>query len=275
VSGQPYLSPGSPRPTNAAAFLYNHPQYYDVAFSWDATAELEILEKLFRTHVPFRVKTVLEPACGTGRLMIGLARRGYRAVGYDASQTMAVYAKGQIERSGLSSHAFVAVGDMRSTRLRRPFDAALNAINSLGYLLTDAEVLAHLRNTGESLRPGGVYIVQLACAWERLPDGEDGVWTLERDGIQVRTTWLILAEDREKKLSRQLCRMNVEDHGIRFEVEEEHMLRLWFLEDLADLARRSGVFELAAVYHEDGRRVAPGVPVTGELGNLFHVLERV
>ncbi len=254
--------------------LYDRPEYYDVAFSWDVTAEIRTLERLLQSHVPFPVGNVLETACGTGRFLVGLARRGYRVVGYDANLTMAAYALRRVAQCGLRGRAFVAVADMRSARFRQPFDAALSAINSLGYLLTDADVLTHFRRTGESLRPGGAYVVHLACAWDKLPHDDGGTWRLERDGIRVQTTWLILNEDRRRKLSHQLCRMEVDDHGTRLQIEEEHVLRLWFLGDLADLARASGVLELTATYTEQGERIGPEVRVTGEMGNLLHVLER-
>lgn len=270
-----HLNDGSAPLNNVVSTLYDHPEYYDVAFSWDVTPEIRALEKLLQYHVPFPVASVLETACGTGRLLVGLARRGYRVVGYDANLNMAAYALRRIAQSGLRGRAFVAVGDMRSVRFRRPFDAALSAINSLGYLLPDADVLTHFRRTGESLRPGGIYVVHLACAWDRLPRDDGGTWTLQRDGVGVRTTWVVRAENRERKLSRQVCRMEVDDHGTRLLIEEEHLQRLWFIEDLAGLARASGVLRLAATYTEKGDRIGPGVRVTGEMGNLLHVLERV
>ena len=42
--------------------LYDHPEYYDVAFSWDVAAELDLYARLFAEHVPFPVKNILEPA---------------------------------------------------------------------------------------------------------------------------------------------------------------------------------------------------------------------
>ena len=70
--------------------------------------------------------------------------------------------------------------------LRSPgvFDAALNSINSIGYLHSDDEIVSHLRATGSSLRQNGIYIVHLNFAHEGvLPDGDH--WTLERGGIRV------------------------------------------------------------------------------------------
>jgi len=50
--------------------LYDLPKYYDVAFSWDISQEIELFRELFMNHVPFGVKKILEPACGTGRFLV-------------------------------------------------------------------------------------------------------------------------------------------------------------------------------------------------------------
>ena len=77
--------------------------------------------------------------------------------------------------------------------------AAVNSINSIGYLHSDEEIVSHLRATGSSLREKGVYIVHLNFAHKGdLPDGDH--WTQERGGIRVSTSWRILDEDRESKL---------------------------------------------------------------------------
>jgi 2-polyprenyl-3-methyl-5-hydroxy-6-metoxy-1,4-benzoquinol methylase len=49
--------------------------------------------KLFKKYVPFQVKNILEPACGTGRFLISLAKYGYRVTGYDINPKMIAYAK--------------------------------------------------------------------------------------------------------------------------------------------------------------------------------------
>src|SRR5258705_13915074 len=59
--------------------LYSSPEIYEVAFGWDLTRELDFYERAFRAHAPDRVRRVLEPCCGTGRMLEGLARRGYEA----------------------------------------------------------------------------------------------------------------------------------------------------------------------------------------------------
>jgi SAM-dependent methyltransferase len=253
--------------------LYALPEYYDVAFSWDLSREIKLFREIFERHVPFKVEHILEPACGTGRFLLTLPGYGYRVTGYDISAEMVAYAQRRIKERGLQQVAKAMVADMRSARFRTKSDAAINSINSLGYLLSDDDILSHLCNTGESLRTGGVYIVHLACAWDELDPHQGEGWVMEREGIRVNTTWEIERQDRQHKLSHQLCRMTVEDHGKRRALEDRHTLRLWFFEDLSSLIQRSGKFRLAAIYDQAHRQVPLDSHISGELGNLYWVLE--
>ena len=154
------------------------------------------------------------------------------------------------------------------------YDAALNSINSLGYLLTDREIVAHFRRTGSSLRPGGIYIVHVSCAHDGdIPPAD--TWETERDGVRVRTTWSILREQLWSRRSFQACEMVIDDHGRNMRVWESHVLRLWTLADIEMLTERSGVLALDAVYTERFDEVPVGARITGEMGNLYFILRSV
>jgi SAM-dependent methyltransferase len=59
-------------------------QLYDAAFSWDVTDEVDwLLERLGPDCDP-----VLEPACGSSRMLEAFALRGIEAVGIDQSPEM-------------------------------------------------------------------------------------------------------------------------------------------------------------------------------------------
>ncbi len=252
--------------------LYEHPEHYDIAFSWDLDTEIEFFGRLFRAHVPFEVRRVLEPCCGTGRFLLALPSHGYSVTGYDVNPGVVEYARRRIEEYGDPTMARANIGDMVSARFDREFDAALNSINSLGYLRADEEIVRHFANTGESLRKGGVYIVHVSCTWDGEPDLDHNSWEMERDGVRVKTTWTIEREDRQAKLSHQLCTMEVDDHGRKLVLVDRHVLRLWFYDDLRDLVERSGSLRLIAIYSEDFRPLPLDGHISGEMGNLYYIL---
>ena len=63
--------------------IYDYPVYYDLIFGSDWTAEYRFLEATFKKHVTGKTKRVLEPACGTGRLLYRMTKGGYSAAGLD------------------------------------------------------------------------------------------------------------------------------------------------------------------------------------------------
>ena len=255
--------------------LYDHPEYYDVAFTWDLGSEIEFFGKVFSECVPFPVRRILEPCCGTGRFLLALPRHGYSVTGYDRSPEMLEYARGRVADLGDPVAARAIEGDMLTTRFEREYDAALNSINSIGYLLSDEDIVTHLRNMGASLRRGGVYVVHIACEWEREPDLEHNSWTMERDGLKVTTTWVIEKDDPVARLSHQLCTMDIDDNGVTSKHTFRETLRLWKHEELKELVARSGGLEYAALYSESFEPLPADTRVTGEMGNLYHILKAV
>lgn len=252
--------------------LYNLPEIYDIAFSWDLSEEVRFFRRVFETHVPFPVKDVLEPACGTGRMLRALADAGFQVTGYDANPSMAQYAKDSIASD--AENVRVMLADMVSPEIPGKFDAAVNSINSIGYLHSDDDIVSHLRMTGSSLREKGVYVLHLNFAHKGdLPDGDH--WAQERGGIRVSTSWRILNEDRESRLCRQVCTIVVERNGKTDRFEESHTLRLWLFSDLEKLARKSEAFEVAAIYGEDFEALEDKEHVSGEHGNAYVILRKV
>ena len=72
-----------PRAGGARANLYDHPKYYDLVFGsdWKAGVRLPLAPSTaFEKYGgrPDAVKTLFEPACGTGRLLLKLAKAGLR-----------------------------------------------------------------------------------------------------------------------------------------------------------------------------------------------------
>jgi len=253
--------------------IYNLPEYYDVAFSWDNTKEIERFNQFFEKHADFSVKNILEPACGTGRFLVAFPEYGYKITGYDNNPEMVAYAREKIRTLGYEKMADVFLMDMKSAKMDKKYDSAFNPINSLGYLLTDKDILSHLKNTGGSMKPGSIYIIHIACAWDRLPPHEEEGWTMDRDGVSVRTVWGIKAEDKQKKLSYQTCTMYIDDHGKKAEIMDNHILRLWVYDDLKALIGKSHAFKLEAIYNEKEEEIPLDSHINGEMGNLYYVLK--
>ena len=254
--------------------LYDLPQVYDIAFSWDLSGEIAFFKRVFATHVLFPVRNILEPACGSGRFLRTLPPNGFKVTGYDINPVMVQYAEDSVAAAGCEENVRIILANMVSAEVPGEFDAAFNSINSIGYLHSDDDVVSHLKATGSLLCKGGVYIVHLNFAHEgKLPLGKN--WTMERDGIRVKTSWRILIEDRESRLSHHLGSFEIEQDGRIEKFDDPHTLRLWLFSDLQELIHQSGQFEIAAVYLENFEELNYREHLYGELGNVYLTLQKV
>lgn len=257
-----------------ASKLYALPEVYDIAFSWDLSEEIGFFKQVFEEHVPFPVRRILEPACGTGRFLRTLPAHGFQITGYDINPTMLRYAQSSISAAGCEGSVQTLLANMVSADVPGEFDAAFISINSIGHLHSDEDIVSHLKATGSSLREGGIYIVHLNFAHEgKLPSGD--CWTMGRDCVSVKTWWRILSEDREARLSYQVGSFEVERDGRIERFDDRHTLRLWLFSDLECLVHQSGQFEIAAIYGEEFEELNDMERLTGELGNVYAILQKL
>ncbi len=260
-------------PTENQVTLYNLPKYYDIAFSRDVSGEISFYTSCFKKYTNFDVKRILEPACGSGIFLATFPKYGYHITGYDICPKMVNYTKERILNEGYNDKAEVLLGDMRTMKFDHRFDAAIISINSLGYCLSDNDILSHFRNMEKSLRKGGLYIVEIVCAYEDLKNEKkpDETWFAESNGIKMEATWCPYLYDRENKIRHINFRMKVQDNGRTFEFEEKHELRLWLFEDFKRLTQEAG-FRIEAIYNQEYQLIPTNTHITGELGALYYVL---
>ena len=249
--------------------LYQSPDIYDVAFGWDMGLELDFIESCLARHVPGPVERILEPACGTGRILAAFAQRGYEVAGYDLRPEMVAYAAAKVAPYG----GRVMRGDMATFRPPGRYDAAINLVNSIGYLLDDAPVASHFERIAGALRPGGVYLVQFSYGGEPPEQSVFGPWSNARGGLETTLTWSVLREDPASRRSYQHCRISARRGTESRVIEESHVLRYWTQEEFDRILERSP-FELAAVYFDRFEEHPLEEPRAGADGNLYHVLRR-
>src|SRR2546426_1103823 len=130
-------------------------EYYDVLHDGvDYPAECNLLERVFSRFLGGRPVTILDLGCGTGNHALELASRGYQVTGINASPGMVRVARKKAR--GRTKATFVK-GDMRRFDLGHTFDAAMCLDGAFTHLLTDRDLLAHLR---KALARAGMQIVR-------------------------------------------------------------------------------------------------------------------
>jgi len=171
----------------ASETIYDHPLYYDILFGFDRSKEAEFYQRTFARCGVATSEPVLEVACGPARVGRLLARRGWKLTGLDHSPAMLAFAREQAAAEGTPLATLCA--DMTAFSARAPFAAGLNPLSSFHLLHSDAEADAHLRCMAAALRPGGVYVLDLAfqaSAGGAPVTTTDEGWQMTRGAVTVR-----------------------------------------------------------------------------------------
>ncbi len=227
--------------------LYADPELYDALHAAGTDDEVWLLDRIARRHGNGG-RAALEPACGSGRYLAGLLRRGWRAHGYDLSPAMVAYARRRLAK--WKDRARVDRGDMTSFKPARTYDLAFNLLSTFRHLLTQKDALAHLRLMEGALNPGGLFILglDLAAYGQDAPDEE--TWTARLRGRTLTHVMMTLPPDARR---RRETIINFVTPGPRGRVlKSAYDLRSYDADELTRLLLRTRL-SLAACYGYDGR----------------------
>jgi SAM-dependent methyltransferase len=247
----------------AIAGLYDHVTLYrdrpDVGFYVDVAC---------RTGGP-----VLELGCGSGRVLIPVARAGVEIVGLDASAAMLDVCRRRIEAEPPEVRARIRLhqGDMRAFDLPDRFPLVTMPFRPFQHLMTVDDQLACLAAVHRHLTPGGrlildVFNPSLEALVRPAPTDEtpEGAASQLPDGRRLERTVRIVAHDRAAQVIRsELIYQVTHPDGRRERLVHEAPLRYLFRFELEHLLARVGF----AVEHLYGGydRSAFGSTYPGEL----------
>jgi len=106
---------------------------------------------------------VLEIGCGTGRILIPMAKAGARVTGLDASSAMLAVCRDALaaQPENLQNRVTLVKGDMRAFDLRRQFELVVIPFRPFQHLLTVDDQLACLAAIHRHLVPGGKLVLDI------------------------------------------------------------------------------------------------------------------
>ena len=144
----------------------------------------------------------LEFGCGTGRLLIPLARRGVRLTGLDRSATMIARARQRARRLAPPVRPRLVRGDMRQL----PFDdgsfqSAFAPYGMLQSLASDEDLDAAIAETARILRPGGRFGIDLVPDLPVWPTYKKAITLRGRLGRSAVTLTESVRQDRARGLT--------------------------------------------------------------------------
>ena len=230
---------------------YDHPQYFDMVFRNETAAEIAFFAAAFDRFADGPVRSVLEPGCGSGRLVAAMAARGYQVMGLDLSQSMLDYLDRRLRRRGLQ--ADLVLGDMTEMVFDRPFDAAFCTFNTFRHLIQEQDAISHLKSVAECVRPGGLYLL----GFHLIPMDADPEcierWQASHGGTKVNVTLRVIDFDRRKR--REMLRVSIKAQkrsGKVDRIRSEFPLRIYTPAQAKQLLKKvDDLFEIRSIHDFD------------------------
>jgi ubiquinone/menaquinone biosynthesis C-methylase UbiE len=229
-------------------------QTYDVLVP-DWPGELDFYRALV-AEVKSGSGSVLEVACGTGRIALRLAQEGVRIVGLDLSPHMLKVAR---QKSAKLQTIHWVQADMRSFELDETFELGIIPGPAFQNLLTSEDQVASLECIRRHLKPGGVLVVHLDhqdISWLGELCGEKGgvfeaaeQFQHPQTGRQVRTSRAWVYERLTQTAIVQTVWEEIEADGQIVERQESGPIRLHcvYRFEMEHLLARVG-FAVEAIY---------------------------
>lgn len=158
--------------------------YGDLAWTWPIISppeeyieESEQFCKIIREHSHNDVRTLLNLGCGAGHNDNTL-KRYFEVTGVDASEAMLGLAK------RLNPEVTYLIGDMRTVRLGRAFDAVV-VFDSLAYMLTEEDLRAAFLTAFVHIKPGGVFCTFVEQTAERFQQNRTQSLTHGKGNVEI------------------------------------------------------------------------------------------
>ncbi len=133
---------------------FNSPYYHLLYQHRDENEAEQFIQRLISYLKPTKGTTMLDIACGKGRHSKALADMGYDVTGIDLSEASITDAKTE-ESATLHFYQH----DMRRVFRINYFDFAFNFFTSFGYFKTRREHDNAIRMMADSIKPGGILVI--------------------------------------------------------------------------------------------------------------------
>jgi SAM-dependent methyltransferase len=236
-------------------------RYYDLENA-DFTEDLEFWLDLAGEYGD----PILELGCGTGRVLLNLARRGHTVTGVDNSPEMLARLEAKLRVSSkqhIPAPPTLLRADMSDFTVEQKHALALMPFNTFMHLLTPEAQVATLQNVHRQLKAGGALVLDMPNPGEAYAAQEQGL-TLERtfaDGENTVQQFSSVTLDRAAQLARILWLYDsIAPDGTPKRTTVPLTLRYTFPGEMNLLLEKCG-FTLAHLYGDyDHSPLADGLP---------------
>ena len=136
---------------------YFGPDYLKIDVQLHTEREVKFISKILRLKSGTKL---LDVACGYGRHLVPLSKRGLDVVGCDLSRFMLGEAQKSLEVKGINGTKLVCC-DHRDLPFSNSFDCACFMFNSFGYFDREDDNFQVLKSIAHALKNGGFFLLDL------------------------------------------------------------------------------------------------------------------
>ena len=229
---------------------YDMPRYYDMVYADYTRRETRFIQQILKQYRP-ELKTparILEPACGSGRLLVSLAQAGHEVQGFDANPRMVRYARQQLRQAKVKGVVWQDQLQGFKAPSHKPFDLAHCFVSTFKYLLKEREAVQCLQRIAASLKPDGIFLLGLHLTnYQSNPDDYERWSRREGDLKVVSETWSQPAQRRTRTEAMQ-TRMHIH-HAQRTAVWDTFWkFRTYSVKELKSLLKKVPALTLRGCY---------------------------
>jgi len=217
----------------AEQFTEIAPWYDDLMAGVPYESWVHYLERLLNRH-GLRPRSVLDLACGTGRVSRILAQRGYDVVGVDGSPGMIQQAVAKNKDVPIT----FLCQRMQDLDLNRQFDLVICLFDSLNYLTDPNDLQQTFCRVADHLRPGGLFIfdINAEAAFEMDLFTQSNLDRNRRVQYAWRANY-----DPQTRICEVHMRFCVNQEDVRREFREVHRQRCYTVGEVRSALRNAGL----------------------------------
>lgn len=257
--------------------IYDYPQLYDVLFSDLCRSEIKFLIAVFERFGNKKgIQSLFEPACGSGRLLYHLAKRGFDTTGLDLNPHSIAFCNRRLRQQGFSESAYL--GNMVSFSLAdvgrsQKFDASFNFVSSFLHLTTEKEAEQHLHTIAEVLKPGGLYLLGIHLKPKFKQHCSQEHWSVRRGLLSIKSHLKTLSQDMKNRIEQIEFCIEAETPKKRYKIRDRFPLRIYSAEQFNDLLSAVNRFDILETYSFD-YDISQPISITAHTEDIVFVLKK-
>ena len=206
----------------------------------DYAAYADYIERVFARR-GLSPALVLDLGCGTGRLTVELARRGYDMIGADASAEMLSRAAERARRENFPDILFLQQ-DMRELELYGTVGAVVSTLDCVNYLTEKADLDRTFALVHNYLDPGGLFLFDVNTPYKFRHVYGDNAYILEDETSLC--AWQNKFDEQSGLCRFYLSVFREEKDGRYTREDEEQTERCYTYEELSAALTRAGFGEI-------------------------------